>query len=697
MKVKAQSKYDPRITAIAYVSVIIDEPEEPNKEFSSTVYKITDNDIYKVMEETSITNFKKNIKSDLSYSIYKDGVVVQDEKTIIQTGMKLKLSTGKEYTLVVRGDINLDGKVTLVDLSKQILHFNETKGFILNGPAVKGADMNYDGTIFYYQTPEQLDAALGTGGAMTIFADNATIKNSNFTGGSARLGGGIYVGADSGSTQITNSIFKSNVAWERGGAVNLYASGVHIDQGQFYDNLAINGSALYVGGVGTQNKVHESIFSGNNATSYGGGIYWIAYEGEIRGSEFISNSAEYGGGIYLNGKSANTNITNTKFKFNNAVKNGGAIDCNATQMNLTNTLFESNYAGEYGAALCREANATGGHGKNNTFISNHAGISGAALAWLNVENININNYTFIDNTAERSGGAIYISDGSDNCVIFNSTFKGNHLTNMTEYHYGGAIDCVGDNLTVNMSSFENNGANTGGAIYVGTGSSQAHILASNFTSNYAYADGGAIGLKADTLIINESIFKSNTAIGSGGAVYVGGIGENNTIHYSVFEDNQAGNHGGAIDWLAKAGEIIHSNFTKNSAEYGGAVYLNGVSSKSRISDVIFKENTATENGGAIDCNATEMNLTHTKFISNTAKYGAGLCRESGATGGFGGNNTFDRNHAYVSGAALAWLDVDNIHINNYTFTNNTADFSGGAIYVSPDSHNCVVQNSTFYC
>ena len=557
------------------------------------------------------------------------------------------------------------------------------------------ADMNYDGTIFYYQTPEQLDAALGTGGAMTIFADNATIKNSNFTGGSARLGGGIYVGADSGSTQITNSIFKSNVAWERGGAVNLYASGVHIDQGQFYDNLAINGSALYVGGVGTQNKVHESIFSGNNATSYGGGIYWIAYEGEIRGSEFISNSAEYGGGIYLNGKSANTNITNTKFKFNNAVKNGGAIDCNATQMNLTNTLFESNYAGEYGAALCREANATGGHGKNNTFISNHAGISGAALAWLNVENININNYTFIDNTAERSGGAIYISDGSDNCVIFNSTFKGNHLTNMTEYHYGGAIDCVGDNLTVNMSSFENNGANTGGAIYVGTGSSQAHILASNFTSNYAYADGGAIGLKADTLIINESIFKSNTAIGSGGAVYVGGIGENNTIHYSVFEDNQAGNHGGAIDWLAKAGEIIHSNFTKNSAEYGGAVYLNGVSSKSRISDVIFKENTATENGGAIDCNATEMNLTHTKFISNTAKYGAGLCRESGATGGFGGNNTFDRNHAYVSGAALAWLDVDNIHINNYTFTNNTADFSGGAIYVSPDSHNCVVQNSTF--
>ena len=51
IKVKAQSKYDPRITAIAYVSVIIDEPEEPNKEFSSTVYKITDNDIYKLWKK----------------------------------------------------------------------------------------------------------------------------------------------------------------------------------------------------------------------------------------------------------------------------------------------------------------------------------------------------------------------------------------------------------------------------------------------------------------------------------------------------------------------------------------------------------------------------------------------------------------------------------------------------------------------
>ena len=41
-----------------------------------------------------------------------------------------------------------------------------------------------------------------------------------------------------------------------------------------------------------------------------------------------------------------------------------------------NTVFISNYAGEYGAALCREANATGGFGGNNSFIKNHAEIAG---------------------------------------------------------------------------------------------------------------------------------------------------------------------------------------------------------------------------------------------------------------------------------------------------------------------------------
>ena len=61
--------------------------------------------------------------------------------------MKLILSNGKEYVIIVKGDIKEDGMITLTDLSKLILHYNETQGFELTGNRLKAADMNLDGII----------------------------------------------------------------------------------------------------------------------------------------------------------------------------------------------------------------------------------------------------------------------------------------------------------------------------------------------------------------------------------------------------------------------------------------------------------------------------------------------------------------------------------------------------------------------
>ena len=512
----------------------------------------------------------------------------------------------------------------------------------------------------------------GHGGAIDVVANNASVINSNFTNNNAFYGGALFVGSKSGNTNITNSTFTKNNADVDGGAINLQASAVTLNDTRFYENTAIrNGGALYVGGEGTTNKIYDSKFDENKAGNDGGAIFWRAYAGHIADSNFTRNSANYGGAIYLNGVSSNTNITHVIFKSNNATKNGGAIDCDATHMNLTYTLFESNYAGEYGAALCRESGATSGFGEYNNFTSNHAGIAGAALAWMDVKNININHYIFTDNIADQSGGAIYATQHSDNFTINNCDFKGNNVTNAT-HGQGGAIDADSSENTIKNSNFTNNHAFDGGAIHIGGDSGHTNITNVTFTRNGAYNDGGAINLVASGVSLNDTRFYSNTALRNGGAVYVGGQGSTNVIFESIFDKNEAGNRGGAIDWLAQKGNITYSNFTRNSAHNGGALYLNGKSSESVLSHLIFEENVATGNGGAIDCNATLVNLTHTQFTSNRADYGAALCRESGATGGFGINNTFTKNHAYGSGAALAWLGVSNIHINNYTFINNTA-------------------------
>ena len=535
----------------------------------------------------------------------------------------------------------------------------------------------------------------GHGGAIDVVADNATIINSTFEDNYAFYGGAVFVGSASGHTVVTNDTFRKNRAVVSGGAIHLQASGVDVNKSRFYYNTASNGSALYVGGEGTNNSVVLSLFEGNDATEYGAGIYWVASAGQIKDTNFTKNTAMYGGGIYLNGKSGNTNITNSIFRENNATKNGGAIECNASNVGIYNLLFEKNYAGEYGAALCRESGATSGHGDHNTFNYNHAGIAGAALAWMGVENIHIDYYNFTGNTANEHGGAIYVAEGSDYCVINHSRFIGNNITNLDGMHTGGAIDINALNATIVNSIFENNHAVYGGAVAAGENSGFTKIRNVTFERNGASIDGGAVNLRAFGGSLNDTRFYSNTAVRNGGAVYVGGTGKTNGVYSSLFDDNRAGDHGGAIDWRAAAGHILDSNFTRNSADYGGGIYLNGVSSGSVIYHAIFESNTAVKNGGAIDCNATLMNLTHTLFTSNYADFGAALCREAGATGGFGLNNTFDKNHAYTSGAALAWLGVSDIKINNYTFTNNTADYSGGAIYVSDDSDNCKVHNCTF--
>ena len=431
-----------------------------------------------------------------------------------------------------------------------------------------------------------------------------------------------------------------------------------------------------------------------NSILNGGGVYLDASGVVLDTCYFYDNDAEYGAGLYINSTASNTQISNSIFNNNNATHNGGAIDCNAPEMNLTNTLFTSNYAGEYGAALCREAGATNGFGYYNTFRQNHAGIAGAALGWIGSQGISIDTYFFYDNTANEKGGAIYVGEGSQNCTIYNSIFEGNRVLNTGGT--GGAIDSVAVNLVVNKSSFTSNSATDGGAIHASSTSGNAKIIDTTFTDNRAYNNGGAINIQASSTTLNRTTFTDNRATNDGGALYVGGTGQMNYIYSSNFNNNVAEyGDGGAINWIASAGHILDSNFTFNSAIYGGAVYMGGNSSNSSITRVMFLNNTAVKNGGAIDWNSTGGNLSYTTFKGNVGEYGAALCRESNATSGFGVNNTFIANHATKSGAALGWMHAQGITITNYTFINNTSAETGGAIYIGPESHNCKIISSTF--
>ena len=126
------------------------QPEKPETEEKieiTTNYIIQDGYImnveFNMTKEKVLNNINVNSGKNI---INSDGSSVAD-KELVKTGMKLRLSDGTIYVIIVRGDINKDGLLSLIDLSKILLHYNGVKGFELKGEALKGADMNIDGKV----------------------------------------------------------------------------------------------------------------------------------------------------------------------------------------------------------------------------------------------------------------------------------------------------------------------------------------------------------------------------------------------------------------------------------------------------------------------------------------------------------------------------------------------------------------------
>ncbi len=258
------------------------------------------------------------------------------------------------------------------------------------------------------------------------------------------------------------------------------------------------------------------------------------------------------------------------------------------------------------------------------------------------------------------------------------TFQNGHAvlpsTNPTVYDGAGGAILTEDQvtLTVSNSIFQANASDAnGGAIYnLGILNISDATFTSNNTdeSNQTFAEGGAIFNSAGaTLTVSASNFTSNFASEDGGAILNDGTA---TISQSSFTLNTTNDDAGAIDNQSSAGEltIIDSSFTDNSvADVGGAIRISG--GTAMITGSTFSGNFATRDSGAIH-NDGELTIRNSTLSGNSTN-GVG-----GAIYGHGGsvtliNSTVTLNHAGASG------DVNS---------------SGGGIY-SDDGTQTTLQNS----
>ncbi|WP_427831782.1 beta strand repeat-containing protein [Methanobrevibacter intestini] len=280
------------------------------------------------------------------------------------------------------------------------------------------------------------------------------------------------------------------------------------------------------------------------------------------------------------------------------------IGSNLTLKNLilTNNNSNSYYAGAIYVQYNSFVNID-----NCTFVNNTATKSGAIESW---GNLTITNTVFKNNKATAGvAGAIQQGGSYGKLTIINSTFEDNSASNYAGAIYSSLIS--GNGVNIINTKFINNNASCAGAIFINN--DQVNIDNCLFIGNKAIDKGlgfkpigGAIYDHSAPLNITNSKFINNTADENGGALSLG-----NTVWEYIGTDY----HIIEIDWTVIENSTFENNFAGTE---GGAIYNGDGVGYTNISDSKFINNFARSTGGAISNHYGFMQINTTEFIGNGA-------------------------------------------------------------------------------
>ena len=318
-------------------------------------------------------------------------------------------------------------------------------------------------------------------------------------------------------------------------------------------------------------------------------------------------------------------------------------------------------------------------------------------------------------TVAVTGTVLFVVGGAtvqlyENVTITNHKKVGNEKT-LTEaygvsyvYRVGGAVAIVAANAAMDIfgGQYTNNSVNDitdtsteegqtsthGGAIYnFGT----VNIYGGTFEGNHA-ARGGMLYCYRTTCIYNAQIL-NNTASTYGGAIYMPDStaaflflgGENDyAACLVVFRENTAANNGGAIYSRNKL-EAQDVQFIGNSATGGSGGAVSGGAMQLAFINTVFDGNTAKSYGAAVYYTGEngkedipELSCVDVVFRNNSVSATGGALYMNGNAAAHMENAEFTSNTAKNNGGAV-YLNNGHIDIDGGSFTNNSCSSTGGAI------------------
>ena len=287
--------------------------------------------------------------------------------------------------------------------------------------------------------------------------------------------------------------------------------------------------------------------------------------------------------------------------------------------------------------------------------------------------VTIDNCIFVNNTSDY-GGAIFWN--ADNGILSNSYFTLNRARIGSAVLWGtndeDDFKQRGKNGLIINSTFDNNdnaNTNAGGCMGVAIFSDNVNITNCNFTNSIGKFDttGGALLIQGKYVTVDNCLFENNTMDQAPAIQVYGDFAE---IKNSQFINNTVSNEGraGAIDIQSNNIKVYNNMFIENGGE-------------------------SCHNGGAITIYTFEdgvKNITENYFINNSANFGGAIFINGGSTSYvydeliIVNNNVFDGNQAVTAAGIYIMnvtIDQSLVILKNNQFKNLEAIYSS-AIHIS---------------
>ena len=543
--------------------------------------------------------------------------------------------------------------------------------FVNNSVSIGGGVLySYSSTITIEVSKFRDNTAIRNGGVFYSSISNITIKGSKFQNNNAFRNGGVLLYARISTLIIEVSEFHDNSVNDNGGVLFSDNSNITIKTSNFTNTTSNTGGVLF--SLESIVSITASEFYNNNARS--AGVLRSRFSSiSIQGSEFHSNSAIFRGVFDLS--DSVVTIEGSEFH-NNSVTAEGVFGFFGSVVTIEGSRFHNNCAFMRGVLYSSGSIITMG---GSTFTKNTSPI-GAVLYATDNSRIYYHNYLQIENNSADRYAVIYLLD---------SEFNGNDSENvhvLTISNNLGSIVAFNSNITFigNVNLENNRPAQTvsltddiqeGGAVTL----FQSNIYFDKSCSlqhNHA-ENGGAIYSTDSKLYVYGNVYvEHNTAAGNGGGVYLS-TSELNCQHKSTFTlmNNTAVNSGGGLHAISSSIRAVSDvqseyigariNIERNVATMGG-----GLSLEANAKLYILKY-TLISTFGRLDYNTTI-------FTANSADYGGAVYVDDDTNSGTCTSDPklecFFQVLA-VHGAADEFLQTQSMH-----FSQNYANISGSTLY-----------------